>query len=122
MDPLRRYRTFIRLGLAVVFLANVLTAILAPDEFLDIFHHSIFSAVFGMKIDAVLPIIISINDAIVAVLLFAGIATRRVAVWASIWIVLVMVALGQLSGIMEHVGYLAMSLSLALDVPVPQRK
>lgn len=59
-------------------------------------------------------IVIGLNDATVGLLLISGIVTRRVAVWATLWLVGVMVVTGSLFGVLEHFGLLFMSAALIL--------
>lgn len=109
------YNFLIRLGLGIVFLANALTAFFAPDEFIDLIGKSFIANILPIHPATLVQIIIGSNDFIVAMLLIAGIATRRIAVWAVLWLVGVMVVIANPLDILEHAGFLFMAVALALD-------
>ena len=67
-----------------------------------------------MSPEAFVPIVIGLNDGIVAMLLFSGIATRRVGVWAFVWLIGVMIVIGNTLDMLEHAGLLFMALALVL--------
>ena len=114
MNKFLNYSFLIRIGLGIIFVANALTAFFAPAEFTEIIKNSFVANFLPISPEAFVGIVIGFNDAIVGLLLIGGIATRRVAIWATIWLVGVMVVIGSPFDVLEHSGLLFMSLALIL--------
>ena len=114
---MKKYLTYpflIRIGLACAFFANTLTAFFTPGEFEDIVSGSFLVHILPISV-ASFVVLISINDLIVSVLLLFGWRTARVAVWAAIWIVGVIIVNGIFSfDALEHLAFLAMAVALAV--------
>ncbi len=108
----------IRIGLALVFLANSLAAFFAPQEIGEIIERAFFAGIVPVS-TGTFAMIIGVNDALVAMLLFGGVKVRIVAVWAALWIVGVMAARAAPLDILEESGFLAMALALAVDRKYP---
>lgn len=115
MNKFLNYNFLIRFGLGIIFLANALTAFFAPAEFIELIKGSFLGNILPMSPEAFVPIVIGLNDGIVAMLLFSGIATRRVGVWAFVWLIGVMIVIGNTLDMLEHAGLLFMALALVLD-------
>ncbi len=113
---MRKYLTFpflIRVGLACVFLANSLTAFFSPAEFQDLVSGSFLAGLLPVGADTFVNFI-GINDFLVAMLLFVGWNTSRVAAWATVWLIGVIAVIGVVSlDALEHLGFLAMAIALA---------
>lgn len=113
---MRSYVTFpflIRVGLACVFLANSLTAFFAPAEFQDLISNSFIAAFLPVSV-ATFVTCIGVNDFTVATLLFLGWNTSRVAMYATAWLVGVILVIGVISfDALEHLGFIAMAVVLA---------
>jgi hypothetical protein len=114
---MRRYLTFpyiVRIGLACVFLANSLTAFLAPSEFQDLVSQSFLAGLLPISA-ASFVVFIGFNDGLVALVLLTGWHTARVAAYASLWFVGVILVIGAVSlDALEHLGFLAMSIALVM--------
>ncbi len=109
----KNYLYVIRIGLALVFLANSLTAFFAPDEFRELVGASFISSL--LPISAVtLVLIISINDLLVAILLVSNKLQKYVPLWAMLWLIGVMVVIGEPLDVLEHLGFFSMALFLWL--------
>ncbi|MBI4066023.1 hypothetical protein HY412_02445 [Candidatus Kaiserbacteria bacterium] len=105
----------IRIGLALVFLANSLIAFLEPSEFQDLISGSFVENLLPVSV-ATFVSFIGVNDLIVAVLLFIGWRTTYVARYATLWLVGVILVVGAFSiEALEHLGFLAMALALAMS-------
>lgn len=115
MKKILNYHHIIRYGLGLIFIANALVAFFAPTEFVEIIKNSFIANFLPINLETFAGIIIGFNDAIVGLLLISGFATRRVAIWATIWLVGVMVTIGNPFDILEHIGILFMSVALAID-------
>lgn len=111
--PLTR-SNLIRIGLALVFLANALMVFFAPSEFIELIEKSFLVNLLPVS-TGTFVIIIGINDALIAAFLFLGAGIRRVAIWASIWIIGVMFVRGAPLEIMEEAGFLFMAIALAVN-------
>ncbi len=113
---MKKFLTFpvlIRIGLACVFLANSLIAFLAPSEFQDLVSGSFVANLLPVSV-ATFVMFIGVNDLVVAILLFLGWRTSRVAVYATAWLTGVTVVIGVFSlDALEHLGFIAMALALA---------
>lgn len=114
---MKKYLTYpylIRFGLALVFLANSLTAFFAPPEFIELIENSFVANLLPVSVETFV-VFIGLNDALVALLLFLGIGTRRMAIWAILWLLGVMVVRGEPLEILEEVGFLFMAIALAVN-------
>jgi len=120
---MRKFLTFpfiIRIGLVCVFLANSLIAFLSPAEFQELISDSFLADMLPMSA-ATFIIGIGINDFMVAMLLFSGWHTSRVAMWAALWLAGVIVVIGAFSlDTLEHLGFLAMAVALAMRTDTKQ--
>ena len=106
-------RTLVRLGLALIFLANSLTAFFAPQEFRDLVESSFLSHILSVIPSATLVVLIGINDALVALLLILNVKQlKSVAIWACIWLVGVMAVVGEPLDVLEHLGIFLVAASL----------
>ena len=114
MNKFLNYNFLIRFGLGIVFLANALVAFFAPSEFIELIKNSFVANILPISPEAFVPIVIGLNDSIVALLLITGISTRRIALWAILWLVGVMVVIGSPFDVLEHSGLLFMALALVL--------
>ena len=114
MNKFLTYNFLIRFGLGIIFLANSLTAFFAPSEFIEFINNSFVANLLPIRPEIFVPLVIGLNDSIVALLLFFGIATRRVGVWAFIWLIGVMVVIASPLDVLEHAGLLFMALALIL--------
>ncbi len=121
---MKKYLTapfIIRIGLACVFLANSLTAFLAPGEFQELVSGSFLAAilpVLPMSVAAFVTII-GVNDLVVAFLFIIGWRTYGVAAYATLWLIGVIAVIGAFSlDALEHLGFLAMAIALAMLVRV----
>jgi hypothetical protein len=104
--------TIIRYGLALVFLANSLTAFFAPNEFAELISNSFVGSI--LPFDAkYFVMFIGVNDALVALLLSVNV--RWVSYWATIWIIGMLLVRGVSLDTLEEVGFLAMSFSLVMN-------
>lgn len=105
----------IRIGLACVFLANSLIAFLAPSEFQELVSGSFLANILPVSV-ATFVTFIGINGFCVAVLLFLGWHTSRVAMYATAWMVGVIAVMDVFSlETLEHLGFLSMTLALAMQ-------
>ena len=109
------YHHIIRYGLGLIFIANALVAFFAPAEFVEIIKNSFIVNFLPISPAIFVGVIVGLNDAIIGLLLIGGFATRRVAIWATIWLVGVMITIGSPFDILEHIGILFMSVALAID-------
>src|SRR5438094_966173 len=113
---MKNFLTFpflIRVGLACVFLANSLTAFLSPSEFQDLVSNSFVAGLLPISVAAFVTFV-GFSDGIVALLLFSGWRTSRVAVYATVWLIGVILTIGVISlDALEHLGFLAMAVALA---------
>lgn len=108
------FSSLIRVGLACVFLANSLMAFLAPGEFQDLVSNSFLANILPIRA-ATFVTFIGFNDLAVAVLLFLGWRTSRVAAYATAWMVGVIGVIGVFSiDALEHLGFLSMAMALAM--------
>ncbi len=116
MNTFISYNFLIRFGLGIIFLANALMAFFAPAEFIELIKNSFVVNVIPISPEAFVPVIIGLNDSIVGLLLISGFAARRVAVWATLWLVgvIVVIGIGSPLDVLEHTGLLFMSLALIL--------
>ena len=108
------YPNLIRTGLASVFLANSLIAFFAPSEFVELIEKSFVINFLPVSAETFVSFI-GINDAMVALLLFFGVGTFYTAVWATIWLSVVMLVRGEPLEILEEIGFLFMAIALAIN-------
>lgn len=101
----------IRWGLALVFLANSLTAFFAPQEFKDLLEASFVSHWLPVSI-AAFVFMIGINDLLLALLILANKYQKYVLAWAMLWLIGVMIVTQDVLGILEHLGFFSMALAL----------
>ncbi len=110
----------LRTGLACVFLANALTAFLLPGDFQALVVNSFVAPLLALVPFVSLStfvMLIGLNDLTVALLLFVGWRTSGVATYATLWItgvVFLVFGLFTLEAL-EHLGFIALALSLALQ-------
>lgn len=122
MKKLLAFPFIIRIGLALVFLANSLIAFLEPSEFQELISGSFVVNLLPVSI-ATFVSFIGINDLIVAVLLFIGWRASSVAVYATLWLIGVILTIGVFSlDALEHLGLLAMAIALAMNERIEQRE
>ena len=114
MNKFLNYNFLIRFGLGIVFLANALVAFFAPSEFIELIKNSFVANILPISPEPFVPIVIGLNDSIVALLLITGISTRRIALWTILWLVGVMIVIGSPFDVLEHSGLLFMALALVL--------
>lgn len=113
MKNLISFPTIIRLGLAVVFLANGIEAFSNPSEFIELVSGSYAASLMPFSVAAFITFV-GFHDSVMALLLASGWNARYVARWAVVWLVLVITVIGLVSvDALEHLGFLAMALSLA---------
>jgi uncharacterized membrane protein len=106
----------LRLGLACAFLANSLTAFFSPEEFKDLVSGSFLVKILPVSVSAFI-IFIGINDLVLAILLLVGWKVSKVAIWASIWIIGVILVSGLVSfNALEHVAFLSLAVAIALHI------
>lgn len=108
------YPNLIRIGLALVFLANSLTAFFASSEFVELIEQSFLANFLPGSADRFVTFI-GVNDAVVALLLFSGVGTVYTATWATLWIFGVMLVRSEPLGILEETGFLVMAIALAVN-------
>ena len=114
MNTYLNYNFLIRFGLGVIFIANALAAFFAPAEFIELIENSFIVNFLPISPEVFVGLGIVLNDSVVGLLLISGIATRPVAVWATAWLVGVMVVIGEPFDVLEHAGLLFMSVALVL--------
>lgn len=103
--------TLIRIGLALVFLANSLIAFFSPSEFIELIEKSFVINLLPVSA-AVFVIGIGINDALVAALLLLKPKWRFIPMWAALWLVGVLIVRAAPLEILEESGFLFMALAL----------
>jgi len=106
--------SIIRIGLGLVFLANALTAFSAPAELVEIIEKSFVANLLPVSMGLFI-LLIGVNDALVATLLFLNRGKRSVAIWAVLWILGVMMVRGAPLEILEESGFLFMAVALAIN-------
>ena len=114
MNKFLTYNFLIRFGLGVIFIANALVAFFSPSEFVELIKSSFVANLLPISPESFVPIVIGINDSIVGLLLISGFATRRVALWATVWLVAVIIVIESPFDVLEHSGLLFMSIALVL--------
>ncbi len=121
MNKFASYSFLTRFGLGIIFLANALTAFFAPAEFTELINNSFVASLLPIRPEVFVPLVIGLNDSIVALLLFFGVATRRVALWALIWLIGVTIVVGRSFDALEHIGLLFVTLTLILGINTQQK-
>ncbi len=116
------YNSLIRYGLGIIFIANALAAFFAPDELIEIIKNSFVASLLPVSPRVFVGVVIGLNDSIVGLLLISGFATRRVALWATMWIVGVIIIIAKPLDMLEHSGLLFMSAALVLGDTYPAAK
>ncbi len=114
MNKYLQHNFLIRLGLGIIFIANSLAAFFAPAEFSELVRSSFIANLLPVSPETFVGVVISFNDLIVGLLLIFGIATRRVAIWATLWLIAAMATIGIHLNALEDFGLLIMSVALAL--------
>ena len=114
MNKYLTYNFLIRFGLGTIFIANALAALLAPAEFVELIKNSFVANILPISPETFVSVIVGLNDSMVGLLLISGFATRRVAIWATLWFIGVMAVIGSPFDVLEHLGLLIMSLTLVL--------
>jgi signal transduction histidine kinase len=110
--PASKAMTIVRWGLVAVFLANSLTAFFSPEEFSELLSGSFIHNLIPVSIPTFV-MLIGVNDLLLALLMaFSRKWDTVIFIWASIWILGVMVALGRPLDILEESGFLAMAIAL----------
>ncbi len=106
----------IGIGLGLVFLANSYTAFVSPDEFNRLISESFLVGFLPVSLDLFVKFI-GVSDGIVAALLLIRKGQKYVAVYASLWIVGVMVVIGikEPADLLEHFGGLSIAIYLILN-------
>ena len=110
------YRSLIRYGLGTIFITHGLVALIAPTEFIELLENSFVSALLPIDPATFVKTVVMFNDTIVGLLLFSGFRLRLVASWATLWLVGVMIVIGNdLMEILEHIGLLFVSVALIIE-------
>lgn len=115
MNKFLTYNFLIRFGLGVIFIANALMALFAPTEFIELIKNSFVVNILPIRPEIFVGIVIVLNDSLVGLFLLSGLATRRVAAWATLWLIGVMVVISSPFDALEHFGLLFMSVALIFD-------
>lgn len=107
----------IRIGLALVFLANSYTAFVSPDEFKELIDKSFLAGLLPINSDLFVKFI-GISDGVVSMLLLFGIKLKYIAAYAALWIIGVMAVIGlkEPGDFLEHFGPLTMALYLVYNI------
>lgn len=101
----------IRIGLALVFLANALTAFFAPQEFKDLVQASFISHLLPISTTTFVWVI-GINDLLLTLLILFNKFQKYVLIWAMLWLIGVILLTKEVPAILEHLGFLSMALAL----------
>ncbi len=104
----------IRIGLALVFLANGLTAFFVPQEFKELLEASFVSQILPLPITTFV-LVIGINDLLMSGLIVLNRYKKYVFGWAMLWLVGVMIVIAEPLGILEHLGFFSMALVLWIE-------
>lgn len=107
----------VRWGLSLVFLANGLTAFFAPQEFRDLLGVSFVSHWLPLSISTFV-IVIGVNDLLLAILISFNKYQKYILIWAMLWLIGVMVVSQDILGILEHLGFFSMALSLWISTRI----
>lgn len=114
MNKFLNQKFLVRLGLSIIFIVNALTAFFAPGDFVGIIKDSFIAGFLPVRPETFVWVI-GLNDSIVGLLLISGIATRRVAIWATAWLMGVTVIMTDPLDMLEHIGLLLVSFSLTIS-------
>jgi len=101
----------IRIGLALVFLANALTAFFAPQEFKDLIEASFLAHLLPISTSAFV-LIIAINDSLLTLLILLNKFQKYIMIWSMLWLLGVILLTKEVPAILEHLGFLSMALAL----------
>ncbi len=104
----------IRIGLALVFLANGLTAFFAPQEFKELLETSFVSQILPLPTTSFL-LIIGINDLLMGGLILLNRYQKYIFGWAMLWLIGVMIVMAKPLDILEHFGFFSMALALWIE-------
>lgn len=104
----------IRIGFALVFLANGLTAFFAPQEFKELLEVSFVSRILPIPISVFL-LIIGINDLFMSGLILFNRYQKYIFGWAILWLIGVMIIVARPLDILEHLGFFSMALVLWIE-------
>lgn len=106
----------LRVGLGLVFLSNALAAWFSPGEFKELVEGSFLIHLFPSINSSVFVTLILINDSLLALtFLFNLQFIKKALVWASIYLVIVMLVIWEPLAGLEHMGFLAMAIALFLE-------
>ena len=105
--------TIVRIGLALVFLANGLSAFLAPQEFRELIETSFISHIIPLSTGGFL-LVIGVNDILVSLLLLLNKFPKYLIFWAMLWLIGVMAVIAKPLGILEELGFFSITLALWL--------
>lgn len=96
-----------RFGFSSIFLANSLTAWLAPNEFTELLKsNSLVSMIAG---SGFWISVIGVNDGLLFLLILSGRWRKAVAVWAALWMIAVIYVTGfGVTELIEHTGFLSL--------------
>lgn len=107
----------LRIGLACVFLVNALIAWFSPQEFTDIIESSFLTTLLPTISSSVFVTLILINDSLLALIFFFDLKFIKYAlIWASIYLIGIMLVIWKPLDSLEHLGFLAMSVALFLEL------
>ena len=108
--------TLIRIGLALIFLAQSITAFSNPSDFSELLSGSLVSHLLPVSVEHFV-FFIGINDGIVALCLLFGFDLGLVTIWAGLWIVGVIITKGTSGAYLEaleSLGFLFMAVDLII--------
>lgn len=117
LSTLRKHLALIiRVGLALVFLANSYIAFISPEEFSELIGKSFLAGLLPIVPDSLVKFI-GISDGAVGILLLLDIKLKYAAAYATLWIIGVMAVIGvkEPGDFLEHFGPLTMSIYLILN-------
>jgi len=114
MKKYLNYNFLIRLGIGIIFISHSLAAVFDPGEFVELLEGSFISSLLPMSPETFVSFIVSLNDGIVGLLLISGFASRYVAMWATLWLVGVMIVIGFSFEMVEHLGLILITMALIL--------
>jgi hypothetical protein len=117
----KKSSTVLRIGLSFLFLANALVALTGPQEFKDLIGGSFLANLFPSISSSIFVTLILINDSLMFLILFFNFKKimKGALIWASIYIVLVMLVIWEPIDGIEHLGFLSMSLALLWNLKQP---
>ncbi|MDE2399935.1 MAG: hypothetical protein KGL67_02935 [Patescibacteria group bacterium] len=107
----------LRLGLGLVFLSQALMSWFYPQEFKDLIGSSFMFSFFHAIPSSVFLLLIFINDSLLALIILFNYQKliKAALLWASIYLVLVMLVIWQPIDILEHFGFLSLAVVLYLE-------